>query len=162
VGCLTDRAQAVLIAGAVVAVALLVPLSLLVELQAVQTQPTVEPMDVEALDHLLHTVVRSAAADTDGSLGSMDPRIRTAVSALGPHELAHGRVVRVAVADGQAATLAARSCPVAECRSDRGVIVTGARGGGRVVGVVFRTSVLGPSERGTLTTTVWLDTAAAG
>ena len=153
---LTERAQAVLIAGSIVAMALLVPLSLMVELRSVQAQPPVEPMDVEVLDQLLHEVIRSAAADTDGSLASMEPRVRTAVAAVAPHELAHGRVVRIAVTEGQDAAAAARSCAAADCRSIRGFIVTGARPGGQVVGVVVETRVLGPNERGTLTTTVWL------
>ena len=159
---LTERGQAVLIAGAVIALALLVPLSMMVELQTVQTQPAVEPLDVQALDELLGAAVHTAANETDRSPAAMDQQIRADVAAIGPQQLTHGRVVRITQADAEAAALALRACPVGECRSHRGLIVTESAEGERVVGVVFTTSVLGPSERGHLTTTIWVEPTTSG
>jgi hypothetical protein len=71
-------------------------------------------------------------------------------------------VVQVALADAAASERARGACPVGECRSEQGLIVSTDARGDRVVGVVFTTVVLGPHERGSFTTTVWVDTAARG
>jgi len=159
---LTQRAQVVLVAGAIVALALVVPLSMMVELRAVQTQPGVEPMDVGVLDRQLHAIVRAAATETDRSPSAMHEQIHADVGVVESHQRAHGRVVQVALADAAASERARESCPVGECRGEQGLIISTDARGDRVVGVVFTTVVLGPDERGSLTTTVWVDTAARG
>ena len=160
VGHLNERAQAVLVVGAVVAGSLLIPLSLMAELQTTQTHPAVEPVDVDALDELLYETVTSAAVATDGTPAAMDEQIRADVAIVREHHLSVGRVVRVTYDERHAAMLAAHSCPEPTARgTHRGIVFTSDDTWSRVIGVVFTTTVLGPHERGVLRTTVWVKPA---
>jgi hypothetical protein len=158
VGHLNERAQAVLVVGAVIAGSLLIPLSVMAELQTTQTHPVVEPMDVDAHDELLHETVTAAAVATDGTPASMDERIRADTAIVHEHHLSVGRVVRVAYDEHHAARLATHACPeTTACGAHGGIIFSSDAAESRVIGVVFKTTVLGPDERGVLRTTVWVE-----
>ena len=155
---LTERAQVVLVVGAVIAGSLLIPLSMMAELQTTQSHPVVEPVDVDALDELLHETVTAAALTTDGTAAGMDEQIRADTVIIHEHQLSLGRVVRVTYDEQHAVRLARQSCPVASgCGTRGGIIFASGTTEERVIGVVFTTTVLGPDERGLLRTTVWMN-----
>ncbi|MFC4358648.1 hypothetical protein ACFO0N_11925 [Halobium salinum] len=160
----TDRAQLVLVAAAVVAVAL-VPMVLAylqlgyhADVAATADHGRVGADTERALDRAVHNASRPVAGEygwsaRDGAVDVVDRRLRATTKRIERARLDEGVAVRIRRNDSAAAAWAARECPrgpdrrFGPCETDRAVVVQERADETAVLAVAFDVTVTG--ERST-------------